>query len=74
MDKQTINVVRSRARAEIHSHGGRVIGWHHRLPVVFAQPPVGGPIWPVTELTEIFSGIRRIVQTSYIGGCTVVWQ
>ncbi|MEB0964998.1 hypothetical protein VC899_07275 [Citrobacter braakii] len=74
MDKQTINVVRSRARVAIHTTGGRVTGQHHRLPVVYASPPVGGPVWPVTELIQTLSGHRSVVKTSYIGGCTVVWQ
>lgn len=74
MDKQNINAARARARAEIHTHGGRVTGWHHHLPVVFALPPASGPVWHVTELTEVFSGLRRVVQMSYIGGCTVIWE
>ncbi|EJR4820189.1 hypothetical protein NV145_003930, partial [Escherichia coli] len=56
MDKQTINAVRSRARVAIHTTGGRVTGQHHRLPVVYACPPVGGPVWPVTEIIQTFSG------------------
>ncbi|EAM4785492.1 hypothetical protein ACFEPA_003752 [Salmonella enterica] len=74
MEKQIINVAHSRARAEIHTHGGRVVGWHRSLPLVFAVPPVGGPVWPVNELVEVFGGLRRIVRTSCIGGCTVIWQ
>ncbi|WP_311237517.1 hypothetical protein, partial [Escherichia coli] len=74
MDKQTINAVRSRARVAIHTTGGRVTGQHHRLPVVYACPPVGGPVWPVTEIIQTFSGLRRVVKTSCIDGCTVVWQ
>lgn len=74
MDKQTINAVRSRARVAIHTTGGRVTGQHHRLPVVYACPPVGSPVWPVTEIIQTFSGLRRVVKTSCIDGCTVVWQ
>ncbi|EAW3714795.1 hypothetical protein BKC75_15540 [Salmonella enterica subsp. enterica serovar Muenchen] len=74
MEKQTINAAHSRARAEIHTHGGRVTGWHRSLPLVFAVPPVGGPVWPVNELVEVSGGLRRIVQTSFVGGCTVIWQ
>lgn len=74
MEKQIINVAHSRARAEIHTHGGRVTGLHRSLPLVFAVPPVGGPVWPVNELVEVFGGLRRIVRTSCIGGCTVIWQ
>ncbi|EIF0183591.1 hypothetical protein LEX49_004858, partial [Salmonella enterica] len=56
------------------THGGRVTGWHRSLPLVFAVPPVGGPVWPVNELVEVSGGLRRIVQTSFVGGCTVIWQ
>ncbi|HCM1953753.1 TPA: hypothetical protein N3A08_002820 [Salmonella enterica subsp. salamae serovar 9,46:z4,z24:z39:z42] len=74
MEKQTINAAHSRARAEINSRGGYVTGWHHHRCLVFALPPAGGPVWPVTEITEVFGGLRRKVQASYIGGCTVIWQ
>ncbi|EAC0381771.1 hypothetical protein FPD60_03010 [Salmonella enterica subsp. enterica] len=74
MEKQIINVAHSRARVEINTHGGHVVGWHRSLPLVFAVPPVGGPVWPVNELVEVSGGLRRIVQTSFVGGCTVIWQ
>ncbi|EGA6652042.1 hypothetical protein OTL63_001109 [Salmonella enterica] len=74
MEKQIINVAHSRARAEIHTHGGRVTGWNRSLPLVFAVPPVGGPVWPVNEVVEVSGGLRRTVRTSCIGGCTVIWQ
>ncbi|WP_413164705.1 hypothetical protein [Escherichia coli] len=78
MDKQTINAVRSRARVGHPHHwwscneGGQP---SPVLPVVYACPPVGGPVWPVTRNAfQTFSGLRRVVKTSCIDGCTVVWQ
>ncbi len=57
MEKQTINAVRSRARVAIHTTGGRVTGQHHRLPVVYACPPVGGPAPSVVPVCLAFSPI-----------------
>lgn len=74
MEKQVINCQRSRAKAEIHTHGGRVCGWHHNLPVVYAVPPLSGPVWPVVEMVEVIQGVRKVTRTSNIDGCTVIWR
>lgn len=73
MDKAFINCRRSRAKAEINTHGGRVTGWHKTLPLLYAIAPAGGDLWPVTELTEVSKGGHQRVRTSYINGCTVIW-
>ncbi|RAP69618.1 hypothetical protein [Candidatus Erwinia dacicola] len=52
MDKQVLNCHRSRARMEIQTHGGRVTGWHPKLPIVYAIAPLSGPLWPVVEVAE----------------------
>lgn len=74
MEKQVINWRHSRARSEIHSHGGHVTGWHRALPIVYALPPQGGPVWPVMEMVEVSSGVRKVTRTSNIDGCTVIWS
>ncbi|WP_044156298.1 hypothetical protein, partial [Escherichia coli] len=72
-EQNAVRAVRARARVASHTSGGRVTGQHHRLPVVYACPPVGVPGWPVTEIVQTFSGLRRVVRTSCIDGCTGVW-
>ncbi|RAP70277.1 hypothetical protein [Candidatus Erwinia dacicola] len=74
MQKQTVNCLHSRARAEIYTHGGRVCGWHRRLPVVYAVPPLSGPVWPVVKMVEVIRGVRKVTRTSNIDGCTVIWR
>ncbi|MGK0706505.1 hypothetical protein ACSFCW_23905 [Yokenella regensburgei] len=74
MEKQVLNCHRSRAKMEIHTHGGRVTGWHQNLPIVYAVPPLSGPVWPVVEMVESAGGVRNVIRTSNIDGCTVIWR
>lgn len=74
MEKQMINCLRSRAKAEVHSHGGRVVGWHESLPIVYALHPLCAPLWPITEVEEVYGGVRKTTRTSNIDGCTVIWR
>ncbi|EFX1701588.1 hypothetical protein EY403_08250 [Shigella sonnei] len=74
MEKQTINALRSRARVAIQSQGGMVTNWSQRFPLLFAVPPSGGIAWPVSQLVETVNGKRRVIKTSHINGCTVIWQ
>lgn len=74
MDKQVLNCQRSRARMEIQTHGGRVTGWHPKLPIVYAIAPLSGPLWPVVEVSEKTGGVVKTTRTSNIDGCTVIWR
>lgn len=74
MDKQVLNCHRSRARMEIQTHGGRVTGWHPKLPIVYAVPPLSGSVWPVVEVAEKSGGVIKTTRTSNIDGCTVIWR
>lgn len=75
MDKQIINLLRSRARREIHTSGGRVCGMHPTLPIVYAIEPVARvAAWPVVEVVGKCRGVRKITRTSNIDGCTVIWR
>lgn len=74
MDRTSMCAARSRAKAEVSTHGGRVTGWHRHLPIVYALPPLSGPVWPVMELVEVLRGVRRVIRTSNIDGCTVIWS
>ncbi|QQE44170.1 MULTISPECIES: hypothetical protein [Hafnia] len=74
MDRTAMSAARSRAKMQIQTHGGRVTGWHRHLPVVYALPPLNGPVWPVSEVLEVSDGVRQMTRTSYIGGCTVIWS
>lgn len=74
MDKTAMCAARCRAKAEIHVRGGRVTGWHKTLPLVYAIAPFGEELWPVHEVTEVSCGVRQLVRTSYIDGCTVIWS
>lgn len=73
MDKQLLNCQRSRAKMEIHTHGGRVTGWHPKLPVIYAVPPCSGPLWPVIEVTEKVKSVVNTIHISNIDGCIVIW-
>lgn len=73
MEKQIVNCQRSRAKVEIHTHGGRVFGQHKVLPIVYAHPPLSEPLWPVIEVVEVVRGVRKVTRTSNIDGCTVIW-
>ncbi|WP_072017535.1 hypothetical protein [Erwinia typographi] len=73
MEKQVINCRRSRAKAEIHSHGGRVTGWHKVLPIVYATHPFSDELWPSVEIMEVSGDTRQFVRVSSIDGCRVIW-
>lgn len=73
MEKQIVNCLHSRAKAEIHTHGGRVFGQHKALPIVYAHHPLCEPLWPVVEVIELVRGVRKVTRTSNIDGCTVIW-
>jgi hypothetical protein len=74
MDKTSMGVIRSRAKAEICTHGGYVVGSHKTLPLVYAMPPLAGCMWPVEEIPQCRHGVVEVKRVSRINGCTVIWS
>ncbi|MCX8957193.1 hypothetical protein EHW65_07895 [Erwinia psidii] len=74
MDRTAMGAARSRARVEINTHGGRVTGMHKDLPIVYAIPPLSGPVWPCLKVYQKVKGVRSVQSISHLNGCTVIWS